>query len=125
MQGFHGFHGFFVPYFFPMRDRIIMKLNEQLNVLSSYKMERTRELKEKVEDNKLLARVVDDYKAYDNKIANMKKQQAEQIEYLLLYLEKSMAEAGLTDTMLEKAQQEKNGLVDQLNKITNDLNDLL
>ena len=107
------------------RDRIIMKLNEQLNVLSNYKMERTRELKEKVDDNKLLERVVDDYKAYDNKIADMKRQQSEQLEYLLLYLDKSMAEAGLTDSMLEKAQQEKNNLVNQLNKITKDLNSLL
>ena len=39
-------------------------------------MERTRELKEQVDNNKLLARVVNYYKAYDNKIANMKKQQA-------------------------------------------------
>ena len=107
------------------RDRIIMKLNEQLNVLSNYKMERTRELKEKVDDNKLLARVVDDYKIYDNKIADMKRQQSEQLEYLLLYLEKSMAEAGLTDSMLQKAQQEKNNLVNQLNIITKDLNSLL
>ena len=107
------------------RDRIIMKLNEQLNVLSNYKMERTRELKEKVDDNKLLARVVDDYKRYDNKIADMKRQQSEQLEYLLLYLEKSMAEAGLTDSMLQKAQQEKNNLVNQLNIITKDLNSLL
>tara|TARA_B100001063_G_C16752796_1_gene551239 strand:+ start:861 stop:1199 length:339 start_codon:yes stop_codon:yes gene_type:complete len=107
------------------RDRIIMKLNEQLNVLSNYKMERTRELKEKVDDNKLLARVVDDYKAYDNKIADMKRQQSEQLEYLLLYLEKSMAEAGLTDTMLQKAQQEKKSLVNKLDNITKDLDSLL
>ena len=107
------------------RDRIIMKLNEQLNVLSNYKMERTRELKEKVDDNKLLARVVDDYKRYDNKIADMKRQQSEQLEYLLLYLEKSMAEAGLTDTMLQKAQQEKKNLVNQLDNVTKDLDSLL
>ena len=107
------------------RDRMIMKLNEQLNVLSNYKMERTRELKDKVDDNKLLARVVDDYKRYDNKIADMKRQQSEQLEYLLLYLEKSMAEAGLTDTMLQKAQQEKDSLVNELDKITKDLNSLL
>tara|TARA_Y100000287_G_C14015151_1_gene254115 strand:- start:134 stop:472 length:339 start_codon:yes stop_codon:yes gene_type:complete len=107
------------------RDRMIMKLNEQLNVLSNYKMERTRELKDKVDDNKLLARVVDDYKRYDNKIADMKRQQSDQLEYLLLYLEKSMAEAGLTDTMLQKAQQEKDSLVNELDKITKDLNSLL
>ena len=107
------------------RDRMIMKLNEQLNVLSNYKMERTRELKDKVDDNKLLARVVDDYKRYDNKIADMKRQQSVQLEYLLLYLEKSMAEAGLTDTMLQKAQQEKDSLVNELDKITKDLNSLL
>ena len=107
------------------RDRMIMKLNEQLNVLSNYKMERTRELKEKVDDNKLLARVVDDYKRYDNKIADMKRQQSEQLEYLLLYLDKSMAEAGLTDTMLQKAQQEKKNLVNQLDNVTKDLDSLL
>ena len=107
------------------RDRMIMKLNEQLNVLSNYKMERTRELKDKVDDNKLLARVVDDYKRYDNKIADMKRQQSEQLEYLLLYLEKSMAEAGLTDSMLQKAQQEKKSLINQLDKITKDIDGLL
>ena len=36
-----------------------------------------------------------------------------------------MAEAGLTDSMLQKAQQEKNNLVNKLDKITKDLNSLL
>lgn len=107
------------------RDNIIMKLNEQLNVLSNYKMERTRELQEKVNDNKLLEKVVQNYKNYDNTIANMKKQQAQQMEYLLLYLEKSIAEAGLTDSMLEKAKQEKDNLARQIEKINNDLQTLI
>ena len=106
------------------RDMIIMKLNEQLNVLSNYKMERTRELKEKVEDNKLLEKVVEDYKAYDMKIADMKRQQAQQIEYLLLYLEKSMAEAGLTDNMLQKATMEKKNLMNRIEQINHELESL-
>lgn len=107
------------------RDNIIMKLNEQLNVLSNYKMERTRELQEKVNDNQLLEKVVQNYKAYDNKIADMKKQQAQQIDYLLLYLEKAMAEAGLTENMLQKASKEKENLSRQIERINHDLKTLI
>lgn len=107
------------------RDNIIMKLNEQLNVLSNYKMERTRELQEKVNDNQLLEKVVQNYKAYDNKIANMKKQQAQQIDYLLLYLEKAMAEAGLTENMLQKASKEKENLSRQIERINQELETLI
>ena len=107
------------------RDNIIMKLNEQLNVLSNYKMERTRELQEKVNDNQLLEKVVQNYKAYDNKIADMKKQQAQQIDYLLLYLEKAMAEAGLTENMLQKASKEKENLSRQIERINQELETLI
>ena len=107
------------------RDNIIMKLNEQLDVLSNYKMERTRELQEKVNDNQLLEKVVQNYKAYDNKIADMKKQQAQQIDYLLLYLEKAMAEAGLTENMLQKASKEKENLSRQIERINQELETLI
>lgn len=107
------------------RDMILMKLNEQLNVLSNYKLERARELQEKVKDNKLLEKVVQDYKSYDKKMMEMKKQQAQQIEYLMLYLEKTVAEAGITDHMIQQAQHEKKELEKQIKKLTLDMSSLI
>ena len=107
------------------RDTIIQKLNEQLQVLTNYKMERMRELQEKVNDNKLLEKVVDDYKLHNQKIIDMKRQQSQQIEYLLLYLEKSMAEAGVTENMLKQAKHQKNELTRQIKSIHDEINSLL
>ena len=106
------------------RDKIMMKLNDQLNVLSNYKMERTRELQEKVNDNKFLEKVVQNYKSYDNKFANMKREHKQQMEYLLSYLEKSMAEAKLTESMIERAKQEKENLIRQIERIDNEITTL-
>lgn len=107
------------------RDKMIMKLNEQLNVLSNYKLERSRELNEKMQDNKLLEKVYNDYKKYDHKMIELKKQQAQQIEYLMLYLEKAIAEAGITDTMLQQAQHQKRELETQIQKISSEMETLL
>jgi hypothetical protein len=107
------------------RDMILMKLNEQLNVLSNYKLERVKELQEKVKDNKLLEKVVNDYKIYDNKMIEMKKQQAQQIEYLLLYLEKSVAEAGITDHMVQQAQYQKKELERQIKHLSSNMKSLI
>lgn len=107
------------------RDSIIKKLNEQLNVLSNYKLERARELQEKTKDNELLQQVAEDYKAYDRKMYDMKQQQAQQIEYLLLYLEKSMAEAGLTEDMLLRAKHQKRELETQIKQLSDDMKSLI
>lgn len=107
------------------RDTLIMKLNEQLNVLSNYKLERVKELKEKVDDNKLLNKVIDNYKKYDSELIHMKQQQAQQIEHLLLYLEKSMAEAGMTEHMIQQASREKRMLTDKIKTINRELTELI
>lgn len=107
------------------RDRVIMKLNEQLNVLSNYKLKRVKELQEKIHDNTLLNTVIDNYKKYDYELMHLKKQQAEHIENLILYLEKSMAEAGVTEHMIQQATREKQNLTKQIKTIHKELNDLI
>ena len=107
------------------QETILRALQEQMNVLSNYKMERTRELMEKQRDNDLLEKVVDQYNAYDSEMRKLKLQQGQQMEYLLLYLEKAMAEAGITETMLDRAKHEKASLIKQIKKIQSDLEEVM
>lgn len=106
------------------RDLIIQKLNEQLNVLSNYKLERARELQEKVSDNVFLERVANDYKKQNQQMIELKNRQAQQIEYLLLYLEKSIAEVGINESMLEYANQQKIDLQNKILEIKDELDEI-
>jgi hypothetical protein len=103
------------------RDKLITALNEQLQSLSTYNVERMRELREKKDENALLGIVLEDYKKHNEYMVSLKEQQMRQIEYLLLYLEKSMAEAGITDTMLNQSQMERNKLIRELDAIKREI----
>ena len=63
--------------------------------------------------------------SYFQQQTKSKQQQAQQIEYLLLYLEKSMAEAGLTEDMILRAKHQKRELENQIKQLSDDMKSLI
>ena len=84
-----------------------------------------RDLRVFQKDNKFLRQVYGDYKDYHNYIINQKKDQELQILRLLHYLEKNMIDSNLTERMLQEAKHEQSILLEKLDKVRNDLEDVV
>ena len=68
--------------------------------------------------------VYDDYRGYHNYIVHQKKDQELQILRLLHYLEKSMLESNLTESMIDESKHEHKVLLKQLDEIRGELKEV-
>jgi len=107
------------------RDVVLRILNKQMAELTSFNTKRMQELGEKQQENAFLTGVYEDYRKHYDYIKELKQQQKDQIEYLVQYLEDSMKQAGLSDSMLMQAKHEKNKLREQIEKIKKDLDKMI
>ena len=74
--------------------------------------------------NDFLRNVYEDYRGYHNYIVHQKKDQELQILRLLHYLEKSMLEANLTESMIDESKHEHKVLLKQLDEIRGELKEV-
>ena len=107
------------------RDLVLQILNKQMAELTSFNTKRMQELGEKQKENAFLTGVYEDYRKHYDYIKGLKQQQKDQIEYLVQYLEDSMEQAGLSDSMLIQAKHEKNKLRGQIERIKKDLDKMI
>lgn len=82
------------------------------------------EMKKLKDKNDFLRNVYDDYRGYHNYIVHQKKDQELQILRLLHYLEKSMLEANLTESMIDESKHEHKVLLKQLDEIRGELKEV-
>ena len=82
------------------------------------------QMKNLKDKNDFLRGVYDDYRGYHNYIVNQKKDQEIQILKLLHYLEKSMLEANLTESMVEESKHEHNILLKKLDEVRGELKEV-
>ncbi len=99
------------------RDLVLKILNKQMTELTSFNTKRMQELGEKQKENEFLTGVYEDYRKHYDYIKGLKQQQKDQIEYLVQYLEDSMKQAGLSDSMIMQAKHEKKNYANRLNKL--------
>lgn len=107
------------------RDKIIVVLQNEMQRLSNQNLKNTKRIVKNQNENRFLEEVVSDYKKYNEQIIELKNQQKRQIEYLLSYIEKALAEAGITETQAIQAKYERKSLLQELDNIKYSLNDLL
>lgn len=107
------------------KEAIISSLRNKANELKKQEMNRFYQLQHTKEINSLLKDVVHDYKEKYKYIISLKKQQQQQIGYLIHYIEKSMQEAGISEYKLHQAKIQKQTLLTQLQKIKKDLDELV
>lgn len=107
------------------RDLVLKILNEQIINLQGFNLEKMRDVGEKQKENEFLTGVYKDYTKHYNYIIQLKNQQQEQIQYLVNYLEKSLEQAGLSESMIRQANHEKLRLKQQIEAIKDELDSLI
>lgn len=107
------------------RDEILAILKNEMNELTKFNTDNVKRLSEKRDENKFIKYVLDDYKTHYKYILNSKKQQQEQIEYLLFYIENALSQGGITETMLNQARYERSNLLRQLDNIKKSIDEII
>jgi len=100
-------------------------LNNKINELQEYNLHNLENLKKNQDENKILNYVVNDYKKYNDYILSQKQQQEQQIEFLIQYLDKSMKEAGVTESTLIQSKYERESLLRELNEIKKNIDEIM
>ena len=107
------------------KDKIICILQDKLKNLQNNQIEQMKNIGEKLETNTLLEDVYSDYKQYFNYMIDMKRKQQMQIKQLISYLEKSMEQAEITQTLFNQAKYEKRGLIRKIDEIREEINEMI
>ena len=107
------------------RDLVLKILNEQITNLQGFNLEKMKDIGEKQKENEFLTGVYKDYTKHYDYIIQLKNQQQEQIQYLVNYLEKSLEQAGLSESMIRQANHEKLRLKQQIEAIKDELDNLI
>lgn len=107
------------------KDLLLFSIQKKLQELENTKKNHVHSIQENIENNALLKSILYDYKNKYSGIVSLKKKQQKQIHYLIQYLENSMKEAGITNSMLENIKVQKKSLIQEIKKIQNDIDNLL
>jgi len=107
------------------RDLIVRILNEQLGLLQTKNVDRMKELEKRQNENEFLAGVYNDYRNHHDYMYHMKHQQQRQIEYLVGYLDKSLEQSGLSNSMLKRTKHERLRLHSQIDQIKNEIDEMI
>lgn len=106
------------------RDEILLLLKHQSNILRINNYDNACRLSKKRGENRLLEKVVYDYKKHNEMLLNLQKQKQEQIEFLLSYIDQSLEEAGINESMLAQAKYEQLNLLKELDSIASSIDEL-
>ena len=107
------------------RDEMLAILQNEMNELSKFNTESVVRLASKKKDNQFLEGVLNDYKKHNEYMLKLKRQQIEQIEYLLNYIENSLAQAGVTEMMINQANYERKNLLRELETVKSSIDELI
>ena len=77
------------------------------------------------EHNEFLANIYNDYKTYYDHMVEQKRKEKAQLFFLSKYLEKSIMDAGLTDSAICKARHAQKNILQKLNTVRSDLNNFI
>ena len=72
-------------------------------------------------DNEFLTNIYNDYKTYYDHMVEQKRREKAQLLFLSKYLEKSIIDAGLTDTAICKARHAQKNILQKLDTVRLDL----
>ena len=108
-----------------MRDKIIQHLQVEIKRTQGNVMDQLVDIDEIRRENSYLNDVYDDYRRYHTYIIDQKRRQKEQMEMLVNYLEKSLMEAGVTDSMEKHARFEQNRIMKDLDTIKEELEEII
>ena len=82
-------------------------------------------LEQAKKDNEFLANIYNDYKTYYEHMVEQKRKEKAQLLFISQYLEKSMEDAGLTDSAICKARHAQKNILQKLNSVRSDLNNFI
>lgn len=104
------------------RNDMIIKAKQNIKERKQHLYERMKELQSTNIQNEYLESVKDDYSKYFNYINNIKKDQLNAFENINQYLNKIGCELKTTDTLLKETKYDQQLIVQQINKIKQELN---
>lgn len=107
------------------RDLKIIILKKAIRANNAFVVRKLVHLEKAQRQNELLKIIYNDYKQYYNYMVEEKRKQAAQMKFLVNYLEKSIAEAGLTKAQMTQAKHEQNNILGELDSIRSDLESMI
>tara|TARA_E500000178_G_C16937423_1_gene714677 strand:+ start:216 stop:578 length:363 start_codon:yes stop_codon:yes gene_type:complete len=107
------------------REKKIYNLKCELEKRKRHMMEKSKLLKDNLQDNKFLKVILDDYKEYYNYIISVKKKQLQQFTFLKNYLEKTNSELKTIDINMERAKLDYKDINNEISKLKLELNQII
>jgi len=103
------------------RDKIIELIQSEINKTQDSVMGYLEETKNVQKENDFLEGVTEDYKRYHKHILNEKERERKQMEMLMMYLDKVLQEAGLSEEMANRARFQQNNILGEMENIKGEL----
>lgn len=107
------------------RNKILSDMALEINKKQQYLQERYKEISKNKLDNKYLESIYLDYKNYFDYINNIKKEQLEAFQKISYYLDNVGNQLKTTDHLLEETKKDQFLVLNQINKIRNELNNTI
>ena len=107
------------------RDKIIDALRLEIARVRSGMLSQLRDIGEIHKENSFLIEVKEDYKRYKNAMLMQKKREERHLEMLTEYLEKSLMDAGITDSMERQMKFEQKRILESLDNLKNEIDEII
>jgi hypothetical protein len=107
------------------RDKIIDALQSEIRNNQNKILSELKDLDIIRKDNRFLNGVYEDYRKYKDYIIKEKEREKYQMELLIQYLERILAESKLTDDMTRRAIFEQNRILMQLDDVKQELDNII
>ena len=107
------------------RDLKLILIKKAIKDNNDFVVRKVVTLEKAKKHNEFLANIYNDYKTYYDHMVEQKRREKTQLLFLSQYLEKSMEDAGLTDSAICKARHAQKNILQKLNSVRSDLDNFI
>jgi septal ring factor EnvC (AmiA/AmiB activator) len=107
------------------KDKIFSALRSEIKSVQSGILDQLQDIGEIQNENEFLVGITDDYKRYHSHMLNQKKQERKHLEILVDYLEKSLMEAGMTETVEKRVRFEQDRILKSLGNVKTEIEEII
>jgi len=107
------------------RDLKLTLIKKAIKDNNAFVVRKIATLEKAKKHNEFLANIYNDYKTYYDHMVEQKRMEKAQLLFLSQYLEKSIMDAGLTDSAICKARHAQKNILQKLNSVRLDLDNFI